>query len=74
MLQRPIEFAQYAANEYRSVLAARGITVSMSRKASCWNNAPMESSNRTVKVGCVYAEHYATREQARLSIMEYLGY
>ncbi|MFL9937487.1 integrase core domain-containing protein, partial [Paraburkholderia sp. RL18-103-BIB-C] len=65
---------QYAANEYRKVLAARGITVSMSRKASCWDNAPMESANGTVKVECVYTEHYATREQARLSITEYLTY
>ena len=46
----------------------------MSRKASCWDNAPMESANGTVKVECVYAEHYATREQARLSITEYLAY
>ncbi|MFM0556564.1 integrase core domain-containing protein [Paraburkholderia sediminicola] len=66
--------SQYAANEYRRVLAARGITVSMSRKARCWDNAPMESANGTVKVECVYAEHYATREQARLSITEYLAY
>jgi transposase InsO family protein len=34
----------------------------------------MESANGTVKVECVYAEHYATREQARLSITEYLAY
>jgi hypothetical protein len=74
VLRRPVESAQYAANEYRKVLAARGITVSMSRKASCWDNAPMESANGTVKVECVYPEHYATREQARLSITEYLTY
>jgi putative transposase len=66
--------SQYAANDYRKVLAARGITVSMSRKANCWDNAPMESANGTVKVECVYAEHYTTREQARLSITEYLAY
>jgi transposase InsO family protein len=34
----------------------------------------MESANGTVKVECVYAEHYTTREQARLSITEYLAY
>src|ERR1700716_3511765 len=38
---------------------------------SAYSNAPMESANGTVKVECVYAEHYATREQARLSITEY---
>ena len=34
----------------------------------------MESANGTVKLKCVYAEHYTTREQARLSITEYLAY
>ena len=34
----------------------------------------MESANGTVKVECVYAEHYTTCEQARLSITEYLAY
>ena len=28
--------SQYAANDYRDVLKARGITVSMSRKGDCW--------------------------------------
>ncbi|KAA0997361.1 transposase [Paraburkholderia panacisoli] len=71
---RKTDVNEYAANEYRKVLAARGITVSMSRKASCWDNAPMESANGTVKVECVYPEHYAMPEQARLSITEYLTY
>lgn len=30
--------SQYAAGDYRKVLAARGITVSMSRKSDCWEN------------------------------------
>lgn len=34
--------SQYAASDYRKVLQARGITVSMSRKGDCWDNAPME--------------------------------
>jgi transposase InsO family protein len=29
--------SQYAAKDYRKVLAARGITVSMSRKGDCWD-------------------------------------
>ena len=32
--------SQYAANDYCGVLKARGITVSMSRKGNCWDNAP----------------------------------
>ena len=45
----------------------------MSRKGGCWDNAPMESANGTLKVECVHDEHFETREQARLAIVEYIG-
>ena len=38
--------SQYAANDYRKVLAARGITVSMSRKANCWDTQSKIASER----------------------------
>ena len=66
--------AQYAAGDYRKVLAARGITVSMSRKANYWNNAPMESFNATVKVECVHGVHFKTRAEAARALIEYFGY
>ena len=66
--------SQYAAKDYRDVLKARGITVSMSRKGDCWDNAPMESVNGTVKVECVNGEHFQTRAQAHEAIIEYIGY
>ena len=66
--------SQYAAKDYRKKLAARGITVSMSRKGNCWDNAPMESVNGTLKVECVHGVHFETREQARQAIVEYIGY
>lgn len=66
--------SQYAAGDYRKKLKARGITVSMSRKGDCWDNAPMESVNGTLKVECVHDEHFRTREEARQAIVEYIGY
>ena len=66
--------SQYAAKDYRKKLAARSITVSMSRKGDCWDNAPMESVNGTLKVECVHEMHFKTREQARQAIVEYIGY
>ncbi len=66
--------SQYAANDYRDVLKARGITVSISRKSNCWDNAPMESVNGTLKVECVNGEHFRTRSQAQPAIIEYIGY
>jgi putative transposase len=66
--------SQYAAKDYRRKLKARGITVSMSRKGDCWDNAPMESVNGTLKVECVHDVHFETRLQARDAIIEYIGY
>lgn len=66
--------SQYAAEDYRKILAARGITVSMSRRGDCWDNAPMESANGTLKVECVHGEHFATRAQAHRAILEFIGY
>ena len=66
--------SQYAAQDYRKALAARGITVSMSRKGDCWDNAPMESVNGTVKVECVHEADFKTRDEAAQAIVEYIGY
>jgi len=66
--------SQYAAGDYRKVLAARRITVSMSRKGDCWDNAPMESANGTVKVECVHGVHFKTRAAAAQALVEYFGY
>ena len=66
--------SQYAAKDYRKVLKARGITVSMSRKGDCWDNSPMESANGTLKVECVHGESFKTRDEARQAILDYIGY
>jgi transposase InsO family protein len=66
--------SQYAAKGYRDKLKALGITVSMSRKGDCWDNAPMESVNGTLKVECVNDVRFKTREEARSAIIEYIGY
>ena len=66
--------SQYAGGDYQKVLAARGITVSMSRKGDCWDNAPMESANGTVKVECVHGADFKTRAEAQQALVEYFGY
>lgn len=45
---------------------------SMSRKGNCWDNAPMESFFATLKTECVYQTRFATREQAKRTIFEYV--
>jgi putative transposase len=66
--------SQYAAHDYRKLLRAHGITVSMSRKGDCWDNSPMESANGTIKIECVHGEHFRTRAEAQQAIVEYIGY
>lgn len=44
----------------------------MSRKANCWDNAPMESFWGTLKTELVYHRRFASREQARQEITEYI--
>ena len=63
---------QYASDDYQHLLAASGIACSMSGKGDCWDNAVMESFWGTLKAELVNHEHYATREQARASIFEYI--
>jgi transposase InsO family protein len=54
------------------LLAAQGFVCSMSRSGNCYDNAAMESFWGTLKTELVYHERYATREEARLSIFEYI--
>jgi len=44
---------QYTSHAYQALLADVGITVSMSRKGNCWDNAAMESFFGTRKRECV---------------------
>ena len=44
----------------------------MSRRANCWDNAPMESFFASLKKELVHDEDFATRAEARASIFEYI--
>ena len=63
---------QYACDDYRHLLSSHGMEVSMSGKGDCWDNAVMESFWSTLKNELVNHERYATHEQARQSIFEYI--
>ena len=64
--------SQYASEHYQRLLGKHGIQCSMSRRANCWDNAPAESFNATLKKELVHHEDYQTRAQARASIVEYI--
>ncbi len=63
--------SQYASLDYRQRLANHQITVSMSRKGNCWDNAMKESFFATLKSECA-TQPFATRVQARTAIFDYI--
>ena len=64
--------SQYAAAEYRAILAENAIECSMSRKGHCWDNAVAESFFHTLKTELVHHEDYRSRDEAKVSIFEYI--
>jgi putative transposase len=64
--------SQYASEHYQLLLARHGITCSMSRRADCWDNAPMESFFASLKKELIHDADFATRAEARAAIFEYI--
>ena len=62
----------YSADNYRQILDEHRIRQSMSRKGDCWDNAPMESFFHTLKTELVMHCDYRTRDQARVSLFDYV--
>ena len=64
--------SQYCAHAYQKLLRQFGMQASMSRKGNCWDNAPMESCWGSLKTELVHHCRFATREQAKREITEYI--
>lgn len=64
--------AQYASGDYRAVLEALHIQVSMSRIANCYDNAPMESFFATLKTELLDEPSFRSRAEARSHIFAYI--
>jgi putative transposase len=63
---------QYASHDYRQALAAAGVVASMSRRADCYDNAPMESFFHTLKTERVHHRQYITRAEAQRDVFAYI--
>ena len=63
---------QYAALDYQELLARRQIEPSMSRRANCYDNAVVESFFATLEWELIERSDWHTRDEARLSIFEYI--
>ena len=72
VLRRPVEPEQYASGDYRAVLDAHGVVMSMSRRGNCWDNAVAESFFSTLKIELAHEADWATHADAYRAVFEYL--
>jgi len=63
---------QYAASDFRAALAEAHLVPSMSRRGNCYDNAAMESFWSSLKLELIYRRNFATQDQARSEIFDYI--
>jgi putative transposase len=64
--------SQYCAHDYQRLLTQFGMKASMSRKGNCYDNAPIESFWGTLKNELVHHRRFATRQQPKEEVSEYI--
>lgn len=64
--------SQYAAGDYQELLTANAMDCSMSRVGNCWDNAVAESFFATLKRELADDADWATRDDARTAVFEYI--
>lgn len=64
---------QYTAAAYWAILAARGITYSMSRSGECLDNALAERCFATLKAGLADAQGWPSQAAARTALFTWLA-
>jgi putative transposase len=64
--------SQYCSHAFQKELNINGMISSMSRKGDCWDNSVAESFFSSLKKERVFDARYATREEARRDIVDYI--
>ncbi|MEU9880911.1 integrase core domain-containing protein [Streptomyces phaeochromogenes] len=72
VLRRPVEVAEYVSRRFRWACQRLGVTQSMGRGGSCFDNAVSEAFNSVLKVEYVHRHTFATRTEARLRIATWI--
>ena len=60
----------YASEDYQTMLDARGITCSMSRRGNCYDNAVMEAFFSSLK--SELADHFESHGEAKMQLFDYI--
>lgn len=66
--------SQYCSAEFQNALKDWKMRSSMSRKGNCWDNAPTESFWGRLKTASVHGHKFATREEARQAVMDWMAF
>ena len=64
--------SQYAATDYRKLLAQHGLVGSMGRRGNPYDNAKAESFIKTLKVEAVYLMDYQTFEDVSTDLPRFI--
>ena len=70
LLHHSDQGSTYASEDYQSLLGARGLVCSMSRRGNCYDNAVMESFFSTVKTEL--ADRFDTCGEAKTELFDYI--
>jgi putative transposase len=70
LLHHSDQGSTYASEDYQKLLAAHGITCSMSRRGNCIDNAAMESWFSTLK--CELGERFNSYARAKEELFDYI--
>lgn len=64
--------SNYACYDFQNMLQDLGLEASMSRSGCCYDNAVMESFFHSLKVEFVHHEKFASKQQAKQAIFEWI--
>jgi len=72
VLRRSLESTQYTSHDWQAFLKANGLQASMSRRGNCHDNAVAESFFQLLKRERIKRHIYATRDDARADVVDYI--
>ena len=64
--------SQYCSGVYQQLIREHELICSMSAKGNCYDNACAESFFHSLKVEAIHGERFATREEMRQTVFEYI--
>jgi putative transposase len=64
--------SQYCSGAYQQLIEKHGLLCSMSARGNCYDNACAESFFHSLKVEAIHGERFATREEMRQVVFEYI--